>query len=354
MSSLGFSLPILYLLGSSLCFLSGGLWMSLPGLFLLIGSVIFDATLPFDKSSHDKGSRRILNILLYSTLPGVYLAIVCFNIEMARSAGSHSLIETIGAYFSIGLLIASTGTTVAHELVHRVGNPWAVRAGRWLLAPTLDTSFAIEHVYGHHANVATRADPASARYGETVYIFFLRSTFGGIRSAWHIETQRLAKRGGKSAWSFSNRVLSGQLMSLCVLALFVAIQGPFGAFSFLAVAVVGKFYLEAINYVEHYGLVREVGKPVEPRHSWNCMHRFSTRFLFNLTRHSHHHAKGYLPYWKLQSQESVPNFPHGYMLMLVLSMVPPVFKRCMAPHVEHWVNHLATEAERTLVLQRAV
>ncbi|RYZ86173.1 MAG: hypothetical protein EOP04_14405 [Proteobacteria bacterium] len=86
MSSLGFSLPIIYLLVSSLCFLSGGLWMSLPGLFLLIGSVIFDATLPFDKASHDKGSKTLLNILLYSTLPGVYLAIVCFNIEMAKSS----------------------------------------------------------------------------------------------------------------------------------------------------------------------------------------------------------------------------------------------------------------------------
>jgi hypothetical protein len=344
-------LPILYLIVGSICFLMGSYWLSFLLVFLIAASVMFDSILPFDKASHDRGADTLLNFLLYATIPGVYAAIICFNIAMTRADASMGIGKIIVAYIAIGLLISSIGTTVAHELVHRVGNPKAVIAGRWLLAPTLDTSFSIEHVYGHHAHVATRRDPASARYGESVYAFFLRSTYGSILSAWNFEAQRLAKRGHKSAFTLSNRVVSGQLMSLCVMAIFIAFQGPWGVLSFVLVAVTGKFILEAINYIEHYGLVREEGKPVEIRHSWNCNHSFSTRFLFNLTRHSHHHAKGFLPFWKLQSQEAAPNFPHGYMAMLLLALFPPLFRRTLNAPLKNWVESFATENEKKLALR---
>ena len=63
-------------------------------------------------------------------------------------------------------------------------------------------------------------------------------------------------------------------MSLGVLTIYIAAQGWFGIVSFLVVALSAKLYLELINYIEHYGLVRDLGQPINARHSWNCNARF--------------------------------------------------------------------------------
>ena len=69
----------------------------------------------------------------------------------------------------------------------------AARVGRWLLAFSIDTGFAIEHVHGHHRHVCTPRDPATARRGEYVLGFALRSIIDGNRSAFRIEAERLGR-----------------------------------------------------------------------------------------------------------------------------------------------------------------
>ena len=54
----------------------------------------------------------------------------------------------------------------------------------------------------------------------------------------------------------------------------------------------GIFFLEIINYIEHYGLQRHrdengIYESITKMHSWNSL---SSPILFRLQRHSDHHA----------------------------------------------------------------
>lgn len=352
MRALRHSLFTFFLLLTAMSFCFGGAWLWLGFGCLGIAAVTLDVFLPDDLSSHAQSSPRLMNTYLYLTLPLVYLNVFAFNWQMspvdflgigafAQNYGidifgaklGRSIVESIGAYMSIGLLISASGTVAAHELVHRVWDKNSVIMGRWLLAQSLDTSFSIGHVYGHHANVAMEDDPASARKGEGFWAFFPRSVWGSNREAWQIEKKRIEKRHGAATWSVHNVFLRGQVMSLCVAGFYGIAQGAFGILSFIIVASTAKLYLELINYIEHYGLSRKKGEPISAQHSWNCNAPFSLYCLYNLPRHPHHHGKGHLPFWKLEANPGGPTLPFGYMTMILIALVPPFFKKLMDPRI---------------------
>jgi alkane 1-monooxygenase len=219
--------------------------------------------------------------------------------------------------------------------------------GRWLLAFSFDTSFAIEHVYGHHRYVSTTVDPATAPRGRNVYHHILASTWRGNASAWHIEVERLRKRR-RTPWSWRNAVLRGHLMSLALLGGAFALGSWPAAVFFTACALWGKALLEIVNYMEHYGMVRSPTAPVKPRHSWNTNRRISSWTLFNLTRHSHHHAQGEVPYQALRSLPGAPKMINGYLTTIVIALVPPLWHRLMTPKVLAWDRDHASDEERRL------
>ena len=100
-----------------------------------------------------------------------------------------------GAYVSLGMYYGAAGVNVAHELVHRTDKRRPDLVGRWLLAFTWDTGFAIEHVHGHHRNVGTEQDPATAARGEYIVAFVCRSTIGQWLAAKRYEDERLKRKG---------------------------------------------------------------------------------------------------------------------------------------------------------------
>jgi len=255
----------------------------------------------------------------------------------------------VGAY-CLGTIWAGFGTTIGHELTHRTWSKTAMITGRWMLALTTDASFAIEHVYGHHVTLGTPADPATARRGETIYHFIPRSTSGQIISAWHIEANRLGRKG-QSVWSWHNRMFTGWAMTLVYAGIFYLAAGWLGFFAFFAISWFGKCYLEAINYIEHYGMVRVPGHEVQPRHSWNCNQRISSWLLFNLPRHSHHHAMGDKPYWDLHSYPDAPMMPHGYLTMIYIALIPPIFFKMVHPRVLDWDRRYAIPEEYPLIAE---
>jgi ferredoxin-NADP reductase/ferredoxin len=254
--------------------------------------------------------------------------------------------ERLAAILLTGLMIGMVGTIPAHELVHRTWDRASLAIGRWLLAFSFDTAFSIEHVHGHHRTVATPDDPASAPRGRNVYAHVLHSTVMGNVSAWRIEVLRLRRRG-HSALSPRNVVLRGHAMSLGLLALAGWLGGAGAAAVFLACGLWGKALLEIVNYMEHYGLARAPGTPVAPRHSWNTNRRISAWSMFNLTRHSHHHAQGEAPFHELQPFADAPRMPTGYLGTIGLALVPPLWRRVMAPRLADWDARFATAAERT-------
>jgi hypothetical protein len=346
----------------------GGAWMWL-GVAAIYGVMIAGDELFGDDVSEPRyGHPMLLDALLYFALP--VLGGLCFI--LAWMAGAGDLLgfgawldssvgydafaareasgpqHWLGAILSAALTFAAVGTNVGHELTHRTSDRAAMLVGRWLLALTFDAEFAIEHVYGHHRRLATPADPATARRGELYYGFLLRSVLGQTRSARRLEHERLEKRGD-APWGWRDRYLRGWLMSLAIVVAFGLASGLAGVVVFVLTALAGRTVLEAVNYFEHYGLVRDPEGSVEPRHSWNSNKALSNVVLFNLARHSHHHAEGDAKFWQLRSYPEAPTLPYGYLTsMLLVYVAPRWYRDRMTPLVLDWDVRYASAAERRL------
>jgi len=255
-----------------------------------------------------------------------------------------------GKVVMAGLMVGLVGTITAHELTHRTWDPISMFVGRWLLAFSFDTIFSIEHVYGHHRYVSTTEDPATAPRGRNVYHHIVASTIKGNISAWKIEQRRL-KRKGQSLFGWHNKVITGHLMSVFLVACSWVIGGWSGMLFFVVTALWGKSLLEIVNFMEHYGMVRDPSTPVQPRHSWNANNRISSWVMFNLTRHSHHHAQGEVPFQDLRPFPDAPMMITGYLGTIILAMVPHVWNKLMIPKVLSWDRRYASARERELAYE---
>jgi len=271
-----------------------------------------------------------------------------FNVNLLNVSTSLSFIDKMAFSFMISLFIGIMGTVPGHELTHRKKNKFDMFIGNWLLAFSWDCAFAIEHVYGHHKNVCLENDPASAKRGENVYLFILRAIIKEQKDAWLIELDRL-KRRDQNYFSLKNRMIMGYSRSFFLTALVCFISGFQGLFIFLLCAFMAKALLEAINYIEHYGLVREPGKPVFRRHSWNSNHVISSLYLYNVTRHSSHHEKANLKFWELETCPDSPTTPQGYLSILYLVVfLPFIYHRMMVKKLLEWDLNHATSMEREI------
>ena len=328
-----------------------------------------DSYLKEDKDSFDNAIPSILNTALYINLPLLYifLSIVLFvltdynaqwyisiwnyfNIDILTSRANTTMADMIALIiYATPLFVATMGTNVGHELTHRKREKFDMFVGNWLLALSFDCTFAIEHVYGHHKNIGLKEDPATASRGENIYMFIVRATIKAHKDAWKIEINRL-KRAPGFIYLLKNRMIHGYMRNiiLCTLAFFIG--GPIGVVLFIIIALLAKSYLETINYVEHYGLVRVPGNPVMPRHSWNSNHVVSSALLYNLNRHSSHHEKSNLKYWELKSYPDAPMLPYGYLHCLYIAYFTPfLFKKMMTPKLEEWDNNFASDSEKQLL-----
>jgi alkane 1-monooxygenase len=206
-----------------------------------------------------------------------------------------------------------------------------------LLLSTQYMHFFIEHNRGHHKNVSTDADPASAKYGEWLYVFWARSIFFSYLDAWKLEADRMRKMG-KKVFHPENEMLQFLFFQLTLNACILLITGWKGLLSYLLAAFVGILLLETVNYIEHYGLRRkkqgeDYYEKVMPHHSWNSDHVLGRLMLFELTRHSDHHYMASRKFQVLRHFENSPQMPAGYPAMMVLAFVPPLWFYVMHRHI---------------------
>ncbi|MEV0465859.1 alkane 1-monooxygenase [Nocardia tengchongensis] len=253
--------------------------------------------------------------------------------------GGLGVVSKLGLALSMGVM-GGVGINTAHELGHKKDE-----LERWLskitLAQTFYGHFYIEHNRGHHVRVATPEDPASARFAETFWGFLPRSVWGSLRSSWELEAKRL-ERLGKSPWTIRNDVLNAWLMSVVLFGVLAAVFGPAVLPWLVIQAVYGFALLETVNYLEHYGLMRQktaTGRyeRCTPEHSWNSDHIVTNIFLYHLQRHSDHHANPTRRYQILRSMDGAPNLPSGYASMISLAYFPPLWRKVMDHRVlEHY------------------
>lgn len=249
-----------------------------------------------------------------------------------------SVLSKVGLALSIGV-VGGIGINTAHELGHkREANE------RWLskiaLAQSFYGHFYIEHNRGHHVRVATPEDPASSRMGETFYSFWPRTVSGSLKSAWHLEKKRYARKN-THPFHWGNDVLNAWLMSIVLFGAMIAAFGWDIAPYLLLQAVMGFSLLEVVNYLEHYGMLRQkvgVGakqryERVDPSHSWNANNIPTNVLLYHLQRHSDHHANPTRRYQTLRDFKESPVLPTGYAGMIVLALFPPLWRKIMDPRV---------------------
>ncbi|MET0701876.1 MAG: alkane 1-monooxygenase [Mycobacterium sp.] len=268
----------------------------------------------------------------YLYLPGQYLSLA-FACWLWSGGGwlAMSFVDRAGLMVTTGI-VGGIAINAAHELGHR-RTKLEKRLSKLALAQTGYGHFFVEHNLGHHTRVATPQDAASARFGESLYRFIPRSVFGGLRSAWRIETRRLA-RSGRGRLSPRNDILNAWLLTIALFAVLVAWFGVVVLPWLIGQAIIGFSLLETVNYLEHYGLRRQQltdgrYERVGPAHSWNSNTVVMNVFLFHLQRHSDHHANPQRRYQALRDADGAPQLPAGYGTMMVLALIPPLWRRVM-------------------------
>lgn len=242
-------------------------------------------------------------------------------------------------------MVNGIAINTAHELSHKNG-----RLEHYLshlaLAPSGYNHFRIEHPYGHHRRVATPEDPASSRLGETFWKFLPRTVIGSFKSAIEIEKKRL-ERKKLPFFCKENELIHGWAMSAIYHGLmfkkFSMRSVPFQ----LTQATYAVTLFEAVNYIEHYGLKREKKENGQyertlPEHSWNNNNLVTNLFLYQLQRHSDHHAYPTRSFQTLRHFENAPQLPAGYGAMLLPAFIPAWWSKIMDDRVvEHYNGDLS-------------
>jgi alkane 1-monooxygenase len=277
---------------------------------------------------------RFYDLCLYIIVPMQYAALCLFLLSM-REPGLQ-VWEITGRIFVMGLLCGTFGINVAHELGHR-HKLFEQRMAKLLLLTSLYMHFFIEHNRGHHKRVSTPEDPSSARFGENLYAFYIRTVVFSWLSAWNIAAKDMHKQG-LPAFHWKNEMLQFQLIQLSFAGIIGYAFGWKILLCFLAAATIGFLLLETVNYIEHYGLQRRRTGPNQyertlPVHSWNSNHVLGRLLLFELSRHSDHHYQASRKYQVLRHHDNVPQMPTGYPGMMMLSLVPPAWFLVMNPRV---------------------
>jgi len=310
-----------------------------PFLDLLVG---MDPTNPPDSVIKWLEQDRYYRWCTYLFLPIQYAGLIfaCW----LWSSGELSTLDSIGLALTVGM-VSGIAINTAHELGHKRDS-----LERWLSKVALAQSgyghFFVEHNRGHHVRVATPEDPASARLGESFYAFLPRTVAGSLRSALEIEREHLG-REGRRFWTLDNDILSAWAMTVVLFAALVGVFGPVVLPYLLLQAIIGFSLLEVVNYLEHYGLLRQRRadgryERTRPEHSWNNNNVASNVLLYHLQRHSDHHENPTRPYQTLRHLDESPQLPAGYAALILVAYLPPLWFRIMDPLVaKHYGGDLS-------------
>ncbi len=302
----------------------GANWQSFLAFFVAIP--LFDWVIgraesasPPEERARLEGS-ALFRAMLYAYVP-LQLALIVWG---ARIVGSEELapLQALGLTLSVGLVTGSQGITIAHELGHK-SSPLDRWLARVLLASVSYGHFTVEHNRGHHQHVATPDDPASARYGEGFWRFLPRTLIGSFLHAWQLDRRE---------------VMLASAASLLVAAGLGLAFEPLAAAFFFGQSAMAITLLEAVNYVEHYGLQRQRladgrYEKVSEHHAWDANQWLTNCYLIHLQRHADHHLNPMRPYAALQPRAESPKLPMGYAGMLPLALMPPLWFAVMNPRV---------------------
>jgi len=152
--------------------------------------------------------------------------------------------------------------------------------------------FCYAHVYNHHLELASEDDPATAPRGRTIYGHYPLSYLGQSKFLYNMEK-------------------------------------------------------EALNYLEHYGLIRVKDQPIDYRHNWDNSTAFTSWFFIEIGRQADHHDRGETHFWELENV-GCPNTGWGYFVVFFIALVPPIWHWYMRKRLAAWDTHFATDEEKAI------
>ena len=367
--NLRYFLAPLLILSALFGVLAGGPWVW-TGIALMGIGILVDTTTPqrtmgagFDEEGNTYGVPALQNGVMYSML-GVFVLLqlaICWRIYQyvnGVSMGTGTFLglsyqegitgmELVGAVVSTGIF-AGIGIIYGHELAHTKGFSFVI--ARWMMGLSGSSHFCYAHVYNHHLELGCEDDPATSPRGRSLYAHFPKSYFGQSKFLYTMEKHRL-ERLGVPFLSWQNRWIRGYAMSLPTIFLFWMAGGWLGICAMLLIWMISNFELEALNYLEHYGLIREKGQPIDYRHSWDNSTAFTSWFFIEIGRQADHHDRGETHFWELD-EVGAPNTGMGYFTLFALALIPPAFHAFMEQELKKWDDNEASEGE--LEVSRAI
>ncbi len=342
-----FIIPALVMIG----FYAGGLWNFLALVFVFGVITVIDHITGIDQENVEETDAKVVGEEFYYRFVTyvwtfVQVAFVLWGAYAVTTGWLTTTIEWVGFVIGFSLVTGGIGITVAHELGHKKSKLEQFYS-QLILMTVCYMHFYIEHNRGHHVQVATPDDPATARKDENFYAFWFRSVFHGYAHAWQIEKESL-QRKGFSTFNLKNEMIWFTFLPIafCLLltSVFSALAGRFVwevPLFFFTQSIFAFTLLELVNYIEHYGIVRKQNaegnyERVNPLHSWNASHLISNFFLFQLQRHSDHHANAIKRYQVLNHYDNSPQLPFGYPTMILIALFPPLWFTKMNPLLNEW------------------
>ena len=310
----------------------GGAWLWAALLYMGLLSLLLDQILPLVDTDAAEGAEFPAADTLLALLGLIALALPPLALIGATNPAL-TLAQKAALLFTTGLWLGQIAHPAAHELIHRPRRA-QMRLGLAVYGWMLIGHHASSHRLVHHRHVATPADPASAPKGRGFWRYLPRAAIGGFRAGLSAENdlRRRGIRPGLHPYAIY------ALISATALVLAAAIAGPAGVALWIAMAAHAQLQIHLSDYVQHYGLTRAIlpdgrPEPVNPRHSWNTAHWFSSALLLNAPRHSDHHAHPARPYPALRLPEDAPRLPWPLPLAAAIALVPPLWHRLMRPHL---------------------
>ncbi|EFC42900.1 predicted protein [Naegleria gruberi] len=307
-----------------------------------------------DKKEIDSQTRDYST--LYRMVPIIYtISLTCLFFYSLSRVHLLTAEQFLMHSISLGVALGQSGA-VSHDLLHKrtfIENLCA----RIILIFHGYLHFPLEHVYSHHKKAATPQDAATARFGENLYNFAVRSCIGGYMNAWHIDTEHRERRRRRFNTTLPSLLFSEMFWSTVSLVLFASFVfykfGTLGLSSYLLTALIAIILIECVNYIEHYGLKRKLRddgeyEPVNETHSFDALFRMSSYAYFNIVFHADHHFYATREYYKLRVYEKSPKLPFGYSTMILISFIPPLYFSLMNPIVFEFYRDRGVDYEKLL------
>lgn len=319
----------------TLAALVGGTWVWIALIYLTAFILLLDRLTEGAAPHAPRDAEFPAATPLLITLGLLHFALLALLFWSARPATGLDAGARVGVAFAIGLVWGQISHPVAHELIHARSRGQRL-LGRVLYTTMLAGHHASAHLRVHHVHVGSPHDPNTPRRGEGFYRYALRATRESFLAGLAEETR--AHRRRPLAHPYMLYIAGGVLLPITAWM----VAGPLGAVTYLAVALHAQAQILLSDYVQHYGLQRQVLadgtlEPVGPHHAWNAPHRGSSALTLNATRHSHHHMDPRVPYPALGlDPDTMPTLPRPLPVMAAMALVPPLWRNEMDPRCAYW------------------